>query len=379
MNKHPVITLTKELIDRKSVTPEDAGCQELMKAHLAGCGFINETMVFHDTTNLWSRKGTTHPVFCFAGHTDVVPAGDLSKWHTPPFEATIKEGMLYGRGAADMKGSLAAMMIATERFVKDYPDHKGSIAYLITSDEEGPFINGTTKVIDTLEARNEKIDYCIVGEPSSTEKVGDVIKNGRRGSISGELTIYGKQGHVAYPEHVKNPIHMAAPALAALSSHKWDNGNEYFPATSFQLSNIQSGTGATNVVPGDLKAWFNLRYSTELDAEQIVFQVHDILKAFDFEYDIHWTYNGQPFITETGDFTSAVTTAINKVVGMDSELSTSGGTSDGRFIAPTGAKVIELGPSNKTIHQINESVSCQDLIHLTDIYYHCLVNVLAND
>jgi succinyl-diaminopimelate desuccinylase len=372
-----VIELTKELISRISVTPEDAECQVLMANMLEKSGFINESMVFEDTTNLWSRRGTTAPVFCFAGHTDVVPGGNLESWHTPPFEPTIKDGMLYGRGAADMKGSLAAMLVATEKFVSDYPDHKGTIAYLITSDEEGPFINGTTRVIDTLEARNEKIDYCIVGEPSSTYKIGDIIKNGRRGSISGELTVHGKQGHVAYPQHVKNPIHLAMPALADLSSMHWDHGNSYFPETSFQLSNIESGTGATNVVPGHLTALFNLRFSTELNFEKIVDKVNAVLTKHELDYDIKWTFNGQPFLTEPGVFINAVSKAIETVTGRATELSTSGGTSDGRFIAPTGAEVIEVGPCNATIHQVNESVKCSDLEALVDIYYQTLVHVLA--
>jgi len=373
----PVIALTKELISRISVTPEDADCQVLMAKLLAKSGFINESMVFEDTTNLWSRRGTEQPVFCFAGHTDVVPAGNLELWHTPPFEPTIKDGMLYGRGAADMKGSLAAMLVATERFVTNYPDHQGSIAYLVTSDEEGPFINGTTRVIDTLEARNEKIDYCIVGEPSSTHQVGDIIKNGRRGSISGELVIHGKQGHVAYPDHVRNPIHLAMPALAELSAMHWDNGNDFFPETSFQISNIESGTGATNVVPGHLTAWFNLRYSTELSDEKIVDKINAVLTEHQLDYEIKWTFNGKPFITEPGIFVNAVSKAIKTVTGRDTELSTSGGTSDGRFIAPTGAEVIEVGPCNATIHQVNESVSCQDLEGLVEIYYQTLINVLA--
>ena len=372
-----VIELTKTLISRVSVTPEDAGCQALMADMLAQCGFNNESMVFEDTTNLWSRRGTQSPVFCFAGHTDVVPAGNLELWHTPPFEPTIRDGMLFGRGAADMKGSLAAMLIATEQFVADHPNHKGSIAYLITSDEEGPFINGTTRVIDTLEARNEKIDYCIVGEPSSTHQVGDIVKNGRRGSISGELIIHGKQGHVAYPQHVKNPIHLAMPALAQLSTMHWDHGNEYFPETSFQLSNIQSGTGATNVVPGHLTAWFNLRYSTELTDEKIVDKINAVLTEHQLDYEIKWTFNGKPFITEPGTLVDSVSQAIKSATQRETELSTSGGTSDGRFIAPTGAQVVELGPCNATIHQVNESVSCADLEQLVDIYYQTLVKVLA--
>jgi succinyl-diaminopimelate desuccinylase len=379
-----VIALAIDLISRPSVTPEDAGCQQLIKERLAKLGFNNETMVFEDTTNLWSRRNgslsSNETVFCFAGHTDVVPPGNLELWATPPFEPTIIDGMLYGRGTADMKGSLAAMIVATERFVQDYPSHNGAITYLITSDEEGPFINGTTRVIDTLEARNEKITYCIVGEPSSTNTVGDIIKNGRRGSISAEVDIKGKQGHVAYPEHVKNPIHIAMPALTELSQHHWDNGNNYFPATSFQLSNINSGTGATNVVPGNLTALFNLRYSTELTDQIIVDQVESILNKHQLEYDIKWTFNGKPFITELnnekGDFLTSVTQAVTSVTGTPPILSTSGGTSDGRFIAPTGAKVIELGPCNATIHQINESVACDDLDKLCDIYYACLKEVL---
>ncbi|MBA6391364.1 succinyl-diaminopimelate desuccinylase [Colwellia sp. BRX10-3] len=381
MNKHSnsTISLAQALIERPSVTPEDFGCQQLMSDRLAKLGFNNESMVFEDTTNLWSRRGNSGPVFCFAGHTDVVPAGNLESWKTPPFDPVIADGMLYGRGAADMKGSLAAMIIATERFVADYPKHQGSIAFLITSDEEGPFINGTTRVIDTLEARNEKIDYCIVGEPSSTSTLGDVVKNGRRGSISGELNIHGKQGHVAYPDHVINPIHKAMPALAELSEMHWDNGNEYFPPTSFQVSNIQSGTGATNVVPGHLTALFNLRYSTELTAEMIVDKVEALLTQHQLDFDINWVFNGQPFITEPSTLVDSVVQAIETCCNITPELSTSGGTSDGRFIAPTGAQVVELGPCNATIHQVNECVAVQDLILLTDVYYQTLVNALTKN
>ncbi|WP_085285103.1 succinyl-diaminopimelate desuccinylase [Colwellia chukchiensis] len=380
MTKHSdsTIALAQELIERPSVTPEDFGCQQLMAERLAKLGFNNETMIFADTTNLWSRKGNAGPVFCFAGHTDVVPAGNLNLWQTPPFEPVIADGMLYGRGAADMKGSLAAMIVATEKFVAAHPDHLGSIAFLITSDEEGPFINGTTRVIDTLEARNEKIDYCIVGEPSSTAQVGDVIKNGRRGSISAELHIHGKQGHVAYPEQVNNPIHLAMPVLAELSQMHWDNGNSYFPATSFQITNISAGTGATNVVPGHLTASFNLRYSTELTAQMIVDKVEALLTQQALDFDIDWVFNGQPFITEPSAFLYSVVQAIETCCQITPELSTSGGTSDGRFIAPTGAQVVELGPCNATIHQVNECVSVKDLILLTDIYYQTLVNALTN-
>ena len=372
-----VIELACELISRPSITPKDEGCQELIAQILSQSDFNHESMVFEDTTNLWSRRGHQAPVFCFAGHTDVVPPGDLAQWFTPPFDPTIHNGKLFGRGAADMKGSLAAMLVATSRFVKDYPDHKGSIAYLITSDEEGPFINGTTRVIDTLEARNEKITYCIVGEPSSSNAVGDVIKNGRRGSISGDLIVKGKQGHVAYPEHVVNPIHQAMPALSELSQVHWDNGNAFFPPTSFQLSNINSGTGATNVVPGQLTAQFNLRFSTELTNEIIVYKVTDLLDKHQLDYQLTWTFNGKPFITEPGKFLNAVSQAVIDTMGVAPEISTSGGTSDGRFIAPTGAEVIELGPCNSTIHQINECVGCDELIKLVDIYYKSLVKVLC--
>jgi len=382
-NKHltsttlDVIELACELISRPSITPKDEGCQELIGQILNPLDFSHESMIFEDTTNLWSRRGNVEPVFCFAGHTDVVPTGDIAQWFTSPFEPTIHEGRLYGRGAADMKGSLAAMLVATTRFVNDYPNHKGSIAYLITSDEEGPFINGTTRVIDTLEARNEKITYCIVGEPSSSNSIGDVIKNGRRGSISGDLTIIGKQGHVAYPDHVRNPIHFAMPALAELSQTHWDHGNDYFPATSFQLSNINSGTGATNVVPGQLNALFNLRYSTELTDEKIVDKVTTILNKHHLDYELKWTFNGKPFITEPGKFLNSVSQAVVETTGEIPEISTSGGTSDGRFIAPTGAEVIELGPCNSTIHQVNECVGCDELIKLVDIYYKSLEKVLC--
>ena len=382
-NKHlksvelDVIELACELISRPSVTPEDAGCQKLIAEILSLSTFSNESMVFEDTTNLWSRRGNTEPVFCFAGHTDVVPPGNLEQWFTAPFDPTIHDGRLYGRGAADMKGSIAAMLVATTKFVKNHPDHKGSIAYLITSDEEGPFINGTTKVIDTLEARNEKITYCIVGEPSSSNTIGDVIKNGRRGSISGQLTVKGKQGHVAYPEHVINPIHHAMSVLAELSEVHWDNGNDYFPPTSFQISNINSGTGATNVVPGELTALFNLRYSTELNDDIIVERVTTLLDKHQLNYDIKWTYNGKPFITEPGIFLNSVSQAIIDSTGITPEISTAGGTSDGRFIAPTGAEVIELGPCNSTIHQVNECVGCDELITLVDIYYRSLEKVLG--
>ncbi|TAA48646.1 succinyl-diaminopimelate desuccinylase [Corallincola spongiicola] len=373
-----VLDLAKELISRRSVTPEDAGCQELMGARLADIGFAIETMVFEDTTNLWARRGTQAPLFCFAGHTDVVPSGPEEKWHTPPFEPTVIDGYLHGRGAADMKGSLAAMVIATERFIDAYPNHKGSIAYLITSDEEGPFINGTTRVIDTLEARNEKIDWCIVGEPSSTHRCGDIVKNGRRGSLTGDLTVHGHQGHVAYPHLADNPIHKAAPALTELSQICWDQGNDYFPPTSLQISNINGGTGASNVIPGELEVQFNFRFCTENTSKGLTERVHALFDAHGLEYDLKWTYNGEPFLTDHGDLVTAVQQAILDTVHTPTELSTAGGTSDGRFIAPTGAEVIELGPCNATIHKVNECVKVADLELLTEMYYKTMVQLLVD-
>ena len=372
-----VLAVTKDLINRRSVTPEDAGCQDMMKDWLAELGFNNETMVFEDTTNLWSRRGNDGPVFCFAGHTDVVPSGPESAWKTPPFSATEIDGVLYGRGAADMKGSLAAMLTATRQFVNDYPDHHGSIAFLITSDEEGPFINGTTRVIDTLEARKEKIKWCIVGEPSSTDTVGDVVKNGRRGSLTGDLIVKGIQGHVAYPHLAKNPVHDASPALAELANAHWDNGNDFFPPTSFQISNIHAGTGAGNVIPGELHVCFNFRFSTEVTDRELIKRVEEILARHNLDYEIKWTFNGQPFLTDKGDLVEAAQKAISSEMDFDTELSTAGGTSDGRFIAPTGAQVVELGPVNASIHKIDEHVRIQDLYHLERIYYRIMEHLLT--
>lgn len=373
----PTLTLAVDLISRHSVTPEDAGCQALMMERLAAVGFKNEPLRFSDTDNFWARKGDSKPVVCFAGHTDVVPTGPEENWDNPPFEPKIIDGMLHGRGAADMKGSLAAFIVATERFVEKHPNHKGSIAYLITSDEEGPAHNGTVKVVETLEARNEKIDMCVVGEPSSTTLVGDVIKNGRRGSLGCVLTVKGKQGHVAYPHLAKNPVHIAAPALAELAAEKWDEGNDFFPATSFQISNINAGTGATNVIPGTCEVVFNFRFSTELTADILKERTEAILDKHGLEYHIDWKLSGQPFLTDKGALVEAAVKAIKDVTGRDTELSTSGGTSDGRFIAPTGAQVVELGPINATIHQVNEHVSADDLNTLTDIYEAMLVELLA--
>ncbi|MDD8058188.1 MULTISPECIES: succinyl-diaminopimelate desuccinylase [Shewanella] len=373
-----VIELTKDLISRPSVTPLDEGCQTLMANRLEAIGFDIEPMVFEDTTNMWARRGKGQPVFCFAGHTDVVPAGDLNRWHTPPFEPTIIDDYIHGRGAADMKGSLAAMIVATERFVAKHPDHNGSIAYLITSDEEGPFINGTTRVIDTLESRNEKITWALVGEPSSTHKLGDVVKNGRRGSLTGHLTVNGIQGHVAYPHLADNPIHKASPALAELAQMHWDNGNEFFPPTSFQIANINGGTGASNVIPGDLKVMFNFRYSTEVTAEELISRVVNILDAHGLDYDIDWVFNGLPFLTGDGPLLDATRDAIREVTGYDTDPQTSGGTSDGRFIAPTGAQVIELGPVNATIHKVNECVKVSDLEVLANCYERILEKLLCD-
>lgn len=369
------LALAMDLIEKPSVTPEDAGCQALMAARLQQVGFTIEMLPFHDTLNMWARHGQGKPVFCFAGHTDVVPTGPVEQWHTPPFTPTIIGDTLFGRGAADMKGSLAAMVVATERFITLYPEPAFNLAFLITSDEEGPFINGTVKVIETLEARQEKIRWCLVGEPSSGKQLGDVIKNGRRGSLTGHLTVKGMQGHVAYPHLADNPVHKAAPALAALAAEIWDQGNAYFPATSFQIANIHAGTGASNVIPGELKVMFNFRYSTELSAEQLQSRVYAILDKFGLNYQIDWTYNGLPFLTDSGDLVEATVTAVEKITGLTPRLETTGGTSDGRFIAPTGAQVIELGPCNATIHKINECVSIPDLNQLTEIYLQLLLNL----
>ncbi len=370
------LELAKDLIKRPSVTPDDAGCQPLIAERLAPLGFEAEHLRFEDVDNLWLRRGTSTPVFCFAGHTDVVPTGPLEKWESPPFSPEIRDGMLYGRGAADMKGSIAAFVVACENFVQEHPDHQGSIAFLITSDEEGPSINGTVKVVEWLEQRQEKIDWCLVGEPSSTCCVGDVVKNGRRGSLNGKLTVIGQQGHVAYPQLADNPIHRVAPALAELVSIEWDQGNEFFPPTSFQLSNINAGTGATNVIPGTVEILFNFRFSTEQTDTGLRQQVEDLLNRHGFHYELEWTLSGQPFLTARGDLVTASVAAIQTVNGINTELSTSGGTSDGRFIAPTGAQVMELGPVNKTIHKVNECVAVKDLEVLTVIYQKILEHLL---
>ncbi|WP_017220664.1 succinyl-diaminopimelate desuccinylase [Moritella dasanensis] len=377
MSDSLVLQLAKDLLSRESVTPEDAGCQQMMINRLEDLGFTIETMVFEDTTNLWARRGTTAPVFCFAGHTDVVPVGKIEDWDTDPFVPTVIDGYLHGRGAADMKGSIASFLVAAENFVKVHPDHQGSIALLITSDEEGPFINGTTRVIDTLEARNEKIDWCIVGEPSSTNKVGDIVKNGRRGSLTGDIVVKGIQGHVAYPHLAENPIHKLAPALSELSQVVWDQGNDYFPATTLQITDIRSGAGASNIVPGEATCQFNLRYSTELTADLIKYRIEGIFEKHGLNYEISWIHSGQPFLTEPGNLLNAISDSIENVCGYTTELSTSGGTSDGRFIAPTGAQVVELGPVNATIHKVNECVKITDIEQLAEIYEQTLIKLLS--
>jgi len=375
-DKHPTLELARELISRPSVTPHDAGCQLLIGERLHALGFDLEPLLFEDTTNLWARRNQSGPLFCFAGHTDVVPPGNEADWATPPFEPTDKEGVLYGRGAADMKGSLAAMVVATERFVEKHPEHKGSISFLITSDEEGPFINGTTRVIDTLEARNEKIDWCIVGEPSSTDFCGDTIKYGRRGSLTGFLKVYGIQGHVAYPHLARNPVHEIAPVLSALANEHWDDGNDAFPPTTLQITDVHGGTGAYNVIPGHIEATFNLRFSTECTSEGIKSRITEICEQHNLHYKLDWKVNGEPFLTDKGSLLDASVAAVEDVLQSTPELSTAGGTSDGRFIAPTGAQVIELGPVNASIHKVNEHVSHNDLITLTDMYERVLERLL---
>lgn len=373
----PTLDLTLALMREPSVTPFDANCQTLMIDRLERIGFRVERLRFGDVDNFWARRGDSGPVLAFAGHTDVVPTGPVENWSVQPFAPEIRDGMLIGRGAADMKGSLAAMVVACERFVAAHPDHQGSIAFLITSDEEGVAINGTVKVVEHLEARNEKITWALVGEPSSSEKLGDVIKNGRRGSLNGILTVIGVQGHVAYPQKADNPIHRAAPALAELTHEVWDHGNEFFPATSFQISNIAAGTGANNVIPGEMKVVFNFRFSTEVTETELRERTETILKKHGLLYKLDWSLSGHPFLTARGEMVNAAVESIREICGIETELSTSGGTSDGRFIAPTGAQVLELGPLNATIHKINEEVRAADLDTLTDVYERILVKLLT--
>ncbi|MDC1536844.1 succinyl-diaminopimelate desuccinylase [Candidatus Thioglobus sp.] len=371
------LELAKSLISKPSVTPFDKGCQAIMIDRLEKIGFKIHPLKFGDVDNFWATHGDTGPIFSFAGHTDVVPAGDDAAWKTPPFEPTVKNGVLFGRGAADMKGGLASMLVATENFIEKNPNHKGTLAFLITSDEEGVAVNGTVKVMDYLKSLDQKIDYCLLGEPSSALVLGDVIKNGRRGSLNGLLTIKGKQGHIAYPHLAENPNHLMTSALNDLCHQQWDNGNDYFPATSFQISNIHSGSRVTNVIPGEVEIMFNFRYSTETTKEELQKKVNDILDSHKLNYSIDWSHSGYPFLTPKGNLVSACVYAIEKIKSIKPELSTSGGTSDGRFIAQEGTQVVELGPINATIHQVNESVLVQDLEDLSKIYYQILTNLLV--
>lgn len=377
MTDSPTLSLAKELIARESVTPEDAGCQRLLAGRLQQAGFHIEHLRFGKVDNLWARSGAQPPLFVFAGHTDVVPTGPRAQWKSNPFEPAVRDGKLYGRGAADMKGSLAAMVVATEQFLRQHPRHRGSIGFLLTSDEEGPAVDGTVKVVEHLLARGERIDWCLVGEPTCTSRVGDTIKNGRRGSLSGVLTVHGQQGHVAYPHLADNPVHRAAPALAELSAVQWDQGNEHFPPTTFQISNIHAGTGADNVIPGELKVHFNFRYSTAVTHVDLQQRVEALLKKHQLKYRLDWTLSGKPFLTSRGELIDAVSRAIREEAGIDTELSTAGGTSDGRFIAPTGAQVVELGPVNATIHKIDECVVVDEIEKLTAIYFRTLENLLV--
>lgn len=374
------LDLAIELLERPSVTPDDAGCLDIISERLAACGFVLERMPFGEgdehVDNLWARRGTASPTFVFAGHTDVVPTGPLEQWDSDPFTPDIRDGELYARGAADMKGSIAAMLVAIESFISEHDDHNGSIALLLTSDEEGPSINGTVKVVEALQARGESIDYCLVGEPSSTNTLGDVIKNGRRGSIRGWLTVHGVQGHEAYPHLADNPVHRALPVLASLTAREWDQGNEHFPPTTFQITEFNAGGTADNVIPGECKATLKWRFSTEQTAESIKEATHAVLDTAGIQYSIEWKLSGNPFLTAEGPLVNAAVEAIREVKGIETELSTSGGTSDGRFIAPTGAQVVELGPLNASIHKINEHVNVSDLNDLNKIYQKILENLL---
>ena len=368
------LELARELIRRPSVTPDDAGCQDLLAEHLRPLGFRARSLPFGDVSNLWARRGTAPPLFVFLGHTDVVPPGPEDAWATPPFDPVLRDGYLHGRGAADMKGSLAAMVTACARFLARRPEPRGSIALLVTSDEEGPAVDGTRRVVEALD---DPIDWCVVGEPSSRERVGDTVKHGRRGSLNGRLTVRGVQGHIAYPDRAVNPIHGACAALAELAEIAWDEGSADFPPTRFQVSNVRSGTGAVNVIPGSLEALFNLRYSPALTHREIMERVESVLDRHGLRREIDWQHSAAPFLTPRGRLLDAVTAAVREVSGIDPELSTAGGTSDGRFIAPTGAEVIELGPVNATIHQVDERVSCEDLDRLSRMYERILERLLG--
>ena len=371
------LDLAQELIALDSITPHDKGCQQRLAELLLPLGFVCETIESNGVTNLWARKGLESPVLVFAGHTDVVPTGPVHQWSSAPFEPTVRDGKLYGRGAADMKTSIAAMVIACEEFIAANPDHLGSIAFLITSDEEGPAVDGTVVVCDLLEERGETLDYCIVGEPTSSHILGDMIKNGRRGSLSGHLVIKGIQGHIAYPHLARNPIHQAAPALAELAAETWDEGNEYFPPTSWQVSNIAAGTGATNVIPGEMKVDFNFRFSTASTAESLQARVHAILDRHGLDYELSWVLSGHPFLTPKGTLSDALCGSIKEELGVDTELSTTGGTSDGRFIARICPQVIEFGPPNASIHKIDEHIELRYIDPLKNIYRRTLERLLA--
>ena len=371
------LELTQNLMARRSVTPADEGCQQVMIERLATLGFQIERLRYGSVENFWATHGSGAPVLCFAGHTDVVPTGPLEEWRTDPFVPSIRDGMLYGRGAADMKSGLAAMVTATEEFVRAHPNHRGSIAYLITSDEEGPSVDGTKRVVEALAARHERIDWCVVGEPSSERSIGDTIKIGRRGSFSGRLTVHGVQGHVAYPQLAENPVHTLAPALAELTSRVWDQGTEHFEPTTFQVSNLNAGTGAPNVIPGELKARFNLRYSPVQTQDGLKEIVEGILRKHGVRYTLEWYVSGEPFYTPPGALSDGVVAAIEEVTGARPKLSTGGGTSDGRFIAPLGAQVVELGVVNASIHKVNECVRVSDIDTLHRLYFTVLRNLLA--
>ena len=371
------LQLSQQLIRKPSVTPKDEGCLQLLAERLASCGFIAEHLPFADVSNAWIRKGTEAPLFVFAGHTDVVPTGPEEQWSHPPFDAHVANGQLHGRGAADMKTGIAAMVVACEEFIQENPNHKGSIAFLLTSDEEGPAVNGTVKVVEHLQNNNVNINYCLVGEPSSTHHVGDIIKNGRRGSLGAHLKVIGKQGHVAYPHLAENPIHMLSDLLSELTAIEWDQGNDHFPATTFQISNIQAGTGADNVIPATAEAWFNLRFSTEITADEIKQRIEQVIQRNNIEHEITWRLSGNPFLTPEGKLVDACQHAIKNITGRDTELSTGGGTSDGRFIAPTGAEVVELGVINATIHQIDEHTDIEELNQLKDIYKEVIKSLLS--
>ena len=374
----PTLLLTQDLIRRPSVSPEDHGCLQLIAQRLQAVGFRIERMPFGPVENLWACHGSERPVLCFAGHTDVVPTGPREEWQTDPFDPVIRDGILYGRGAADMKSGLAAMITATERFVTRHPRHQGTVAFLLTSDEEGPSVDGTRRVVEVLESRREKIDYCVVGEPSSTDKLGDIIKIGRRGSLSGKLTVHGVQGHVAYPHLADNPVHAVAPALAELAARTWDKGNEFFQPTTFQISNISAGTGAPNVIPGELKLRFNLRFSTEQTVEKLQQTITEILNRHKVNYTLDWFVSGLPFFTPPGALSKAVVQAIQETVKRTPELSTTGGTSDGRFIAPMGAQVVELGVLNASIHKVNENVRVDDVVTLSTLYERVMELMLTS-